>query len=72
MVLSMQKLKSYVCILYIVIIVFCLEVVLIINGKKQVLMIIKELFDWPVGDFCIAVILSNVCLVSTLNDYWQS
>jgi len=40
--------------LYIVIIVFYLEVELIINGNKQKLMIIKELSDGPVGDYCIA------------------
>ena len=26
----------------------------IVNGKKQELMIIKELFEGPVGDYCIA------------------
>jgi len=40
--------------LYIVIIVFYLKVELIINGNKQKLMIIKELFMGPVGDYCIA------------------
>jgi len=40
-----------VCILYIVIIVFYLKVELIINGNKQELMIIKELFEGPVGDY---------------------
>jgi len=39
---------------YNVIIVFYLKVVLIINGNKQELMIIKELFKGPVGDYCIA------------------
>jgi len=37
-----------------VIIVFYLKVKLIINGNKQELMIIKELFEGPVGDYCIA------------------
>jgi len=41
-------------ILYIVIIVLYLKVELIINGNKQELMIIKELFVGPVGDYCIA------------------
>jgi len=40
--------------LYIVIIVFYMKVELIINGNKRELMIIKELFDGPVGDYCIA------------------
>jgi len=39
---------------YIVIIVFYLKVKIIINGNKQELMIIKELFEGPVGDCCIA------------------
>jgi len=43
-----------VSILYIVTIVFYLKVELIINGKKQELIIIKELFGGPVGDYCIA------------------
>jgi len=41
-------------ILYIVIIVFYLKVELNINGNKQKLLIIKELFMGPVGDYCIA------------------
>ena len=40
--------------LYIVIIVFYMKVDLIINDNKQELMIIKELFEGPVGDYCIA------------------
>ena len=40
--------------LYIVIIIFYLKVELIINDNKQELMIIKELFEGPVGDYCIA------------------
>ena len=35
------------------------------NGNKQELMIIKELFEGPVGDYCIArntVKLVNACL----------
>ena len=40
--------------MYIVIIVFYLKVVLIINGNKQELMIIKELFEGPVVDYSIA------------------
>ena len=41
--------------MYIVIIVFFnLKVELIINGNKQELMKIKELFEGPVGDYCIA------------------
>jgi len=43
-----------VSILYIVIIVFYLKVELIINGNKQKLMIIKELFEGPAGDYCLA------------------
>jgi len=39
---------------YIVIIVFYLKVDLIINGKKQELMIIKEHFEGTVGDYGIA------------------
>ena len=39
---------------YIVIIVFYLKVELIINGNKQELMIIKEHFEGPVGDYGIA------------------
>jgi len=35
-------------------IVFYLKVELIINGNKQKLIIIKELVEGPVGDFCIA------------------
>ena len=42
------------CILYIIIIVFYLKVDLIIICNKQKLMIIKELFEGPVGDYCIA------------------
>jgi len=42
-----------VSILYIVIIVFYLIVELIIIGNKQELIIIKELFEEPVGDYCI-------------------
>ena len=41
-------------ILYIVIIVLYLQGEFIINGNKQELMIIKELFEEPVGDYCIA------------------
>jgi len=37
---------------YIVNIVFYLKVELIINGIKQELMIIKERFEGPVGDYC--------------------
>jgi len=40
--------------LYIVIIVFYLKVKWIINGNKQELMIIKERFEGPVGDYSIA------------------
>jgi len=40
--------------LYIVIIVFYMKVDLIINDNKQELMIIKELFEGQVGDYCIA------------------
>ena len=40
--------------LYIVMIVFYMKVDLIINDNKQELMIIKELFEGPVGDYCIA------------------
>jgi len=43
-----------VSILYIVIINFYLRVELILHGKKQELMIVKELFEGPVGDCCIA------------------
>jgi len=43
-----------VSILYIVIVVFSLKVEIIINSNKQELMIIKELFKGPVGDYCIA------------------
>jgi len=43
-----------VSILYSVIIVLFLQGELIINGNKQELMIIKELFEGPVGDYCIA------------------
>ena len=39
---------------YIVIIVFYLKVELIINGNKQELMIINELFEGPVAVNCIA------------------
>ena len=46
--------RRNVSILYIVIIVFYLKVELIINSNKQELMIIKELFEGPVGDYCIA------------------
>jgi len=42
-----------VSILYIVIIVFYAKVELILNGNKQKLMIIKEFFEGPVGDYCI-------------------
>ena len=34
---------------------------LIINGNKQEEMIIKELVEGPVGDYCVAAILSNAC-----------
>ena len=37
--------------LYILIIVFYLNFELIINGNKQKLMIIKELFEGPVGNY---------------------
>ena len=37
-----------------VIMVFYLKVELIINGNKQELMIIKDIFEGPVGDYCIA------------------
>jgi len=40
--------------MYIVTIVFYLKIELIINGNKQKLMIIKELYDEPVRDYCIA------------------
>ena len=40
--------------MYIVIIVFYMKVDLIINDNKQELMIIKELFEGPVADYCIA------------------
>jgi len=40
--------------LYIVIIDFYLKVELIINGSTQELMLIKELFEGPVGDYGIA------------------
>ena len=50
-------------ILYIVIIVFSLKVELIINSNIQELMIIKELFEGPVGDYCIACNTFN-CLFS--------
>ena len=40
--------------MYIIIIVFYLKVDLIIICNKQKLMIIKELFEGPVGDYCIA------------------
>jgi len=40
--------------LYIVIIVFYMKVDLIINDNKHELMIIKELFEGPVGDYGIA------------------
>jgi len=33
---------------------FYLKVELITNGNKQELMIVKELFEGPVGDYCIA------------------
>ena len=36
------------------IIVFYLTIEFIINGNNQKLMIIKELFEEPVGDYCIA------------------
>jgi len=39
---------------YIVIIVFYLKVELIVNDNKHELMIIKELFEGSVGDYCIA------------------
>jgi len=48
------QLKSYVCIVYIVIIVVYLKVELIINGNKQEIMIIKELFEGSVGEYCVA------------------
>ena len=44
--------RRNVFILYIVIIVFYLKVKLIINGNKQELMIIQELFEGPEGDYC--------------------
>jgi len=37
---------------YIVIIVLDLKVEFFINDNKQELMIIKELFEGPVGDYC--------------------
>ena len=40
--------------MYFVIIVFYLKVEFIKNGNKQKLMIINELFEGPVGDYCIA------------------
>jgi len=40
--------------LYIVIIVFYLKVELVINGSKQKRVIIKELFEGLVWDYCIA------------------
>ena len=40
--------------MYTVIIVFYLKVELIINGNNMELMIIKQLFEGPVGDYCIA------------------
>ena len=40
--------------MYIIIIVFYLKVELIINGNKHKLMIIKELFEGLVWDYCIA------------------
>jgi len=47
---------------YIVIIVFYLKVELVINGNKQELMLIKELFEGPVGTTVLPAILSNACL----------
>ena len=41
-------------ILYIVVVVLYLQGELIINGNKQELMIIKGLFEGPVGENCIA------------------
>jgi len=35
----------------------------IINGNKQVLMIIKELFEGPAGDYCISGMIINACLL---------
>jgi len=40
--------------LYIVIKLLYLQGELIINGNKEELMIFKELFEGPVGDYCIA------------------
>jgi len=40
--------------MYIVIIVFYLKVKYMLNGNKRELMIIKELFEKPVGDYCFA------------------
>jgi len=51
---------------YIVIIVFNLDVELIINDNKQELMIIKELFEGPVGDYCIACRRMNMAEGSLL------
>ena len=56
--------------LYIVIIVFYLKFELIINGNKQELMIFKELFEGPVGDYgiarntmkCLFICVSTYCV----------
>ena len=50
--------------MYIVIIVFYLKGELIINGNKQKLMIIKELFERPVVDTVLPAILLNACLIN--------
>jgi len=40
---------------------------LIINGNKQERMIIKELFEGPVGDYWLPTILSNACVIFKCN-----
>jgi len=58
--------RRNVSILYMVIIVFYLKMYLIKNGNQQLPMIIKELFEGPVGDYCIVRNTIN-CLFSFAN-----
>ena len=55
--------RRNVSILYIVIIVFYLKVEFIINGNTPVLMTNKELYEGPVGDYCIARNTIKIMLV---------
>jgi len=61
-----QLLRAHVklCVhLYIVVIVFYMKVELILNGNKQDLMIITELFEGAVGDYSIARNTIKCCSV---------